>query len=427
MSGNIDVTSIRDFGTMSELRKEWATLHLDAAPGSPFEHPAWAETWAKHYVAEGDLECIAVRDHARDYSLIGFAPLYRRHRGVPGMRATSIQPLGTGRNQALTEVVQVLSLPDRTEEVIRAVVRHLETLDGWNWAQLSLGPGQGWLLPQWFGDPAGTMLRHAKTRPCVVFDDLPSDVTALRSRLKRNIRESIRRSRNRSAKLGGLTFRCVSDVLEIEAAVPELVRLHRMRSQMTGKVEHADILGGMESAFLLEAVRNLAEHGLARIYLAEHAGTPVAAQLVLSDANTDYLSVTGLSPLHWELSLNTMLVYNALQDAVALGRTALNLSTGPSVSKNRWSSTLATYQDFTIVRSDQRSRWLYGAFAHARLAMHQHQEARLHRVKADTTRSQAISRRLSEITCSARSLERRQSLAARQSPHNTQPSNQIPG
>jgi CelD/BcsL family acetyltransferase involved in cellulose biosynthesis len=418
MSG-IVVSAIRDFGALGELRKEWATLHSDAAPGSPFEHPAWAETWAKHYVPDADLECIAVRDPALDCSLIGFVPMYRRHRGVPGMRATSLQPLGTGRNQALTEVVQVLSLPGRTGEVMRAVVRHLETLEGWNWAQLSLGPTQGWLLPQWFGDPAGTRLRHTKTRPCVVFDELPADLDTLRPRLKRNIRESVRRSRNRSAKLGGVTFRCVSDALEIESAVPDLVRLHGMRSQMTGKIEHADILGGTESAFLLEAVRNLAEHGLARIYLAEHTGNPVAAQLVLSDGSTDYLSVTGLDPLYWELSFNTMLVYNALMDAVALGRTALNLSTGPSVSKNRWSSTLATYQDFTVVRSDTRSRWLYGAYAHAGLALHQHQEARLHRVKAEAKRRTPFSRRFGEIACSTASVDVREPLIAIPSVHNT--------
>jgi CelD/BcsL family acetyltransferase involved in cellulose biosynthesis len=404
---------------LGELRKEWATLHSDAAPGSPFEHPAWAESWAKHYVPDGDLECIAVRDLALDGLLIGFVPLYRRYRGVPGMRAIAIQPLGTGRNQALTEVVQVLALPARTAEVLRAVVRHLESLEGWNWAQLSLSPTQGWLLPQWFGDPAGTMLRHTKTRPCVVFDELPADIDALRPRLKRNIRESVRRSRNRSAKLVGVTFRCVSDVLEIDTAVPDLVRLHGMRSQMAGKIEHADVLGGTESAFLLEAVRNLAEHGLARIYLAEHAGEPVAAQLVLSDGNTDYLSVTGLNPLYWELSFNTMLVYNALLDAVALGRTALNLSTGPSVSKNRWSSTLATYHDFTIVRTDTRSRWLYGAYAHAGLALHQHQEARLHRIKGETKRPSPLSRRFGEITCSTASLRRSPSMSASSSAADT--------
>jgi CelD/BcsL family acetyltransferase involved in cellulose biosynthesis len=392
VNAGIEVSAIRDFSALAEVRKEWATLHWDVTPGSPFEHPAWAETWAKYYVPEGDLECVAVRDRAQDGSLIGFAPLYRRHRRFAGRGATCIQPLGTGQNQALTEVVQVLSLPERTGDVLKAVLRHLESLPGWNWAQLSLGPTQGWLVPQWLDDQTKAMIRHIKTRPCIVFDDLPSDMDGLRPRLKRNVRESVRRSRNRSAKIGGVTFRCASDMAEIEAAVPKLVQLHRMRSSMPGKVEHPDILGGTESTFLAEAVRNLAVHGLARVYLAEHAGIPVAAQLVLSDARTDYVSVSGLNPEYWDLSLNTMLVFNALEQAVSQGRATLNLSTGPGVSKNRWSETVATYHDFAIVRSDRRSRWIYGAFAHAGLALEHRRAAKLHRVRPKAVRSPVISR-----------------------------------
>lgn len=390
MSTRIEVTAVRDHSVLAELRKEWATLHWDSAPGSPFEHPAWAETWAKHNVAQGDLECVAVHDNSLECSLIGFAPLYRRRRGPALLGATSIQPLGTGRNQALTEVVQVLALPNRTDEVLRAVVRHLETLDDWNWAQLSLGPAQGWVIPQWLEDPAGATIRHTKTRPCVVFDNLPTDTEALRSRLKRNVREAVRRSRNRSAKLGGMSFRCASDAAEIQAAVPQLTRLHQMRSQMVGKVEHADILCGTESAFLADAVQSLGEQGLARVYLAEHGGKAVAAQLVLSDAHTDYLSVSGLDPRYWDLSLNTMLIHNALTEAVALGRRSLNLSTGPSISKSRWSSTVLAYNDFAIVRSDLRSRSLYNAFAHASLAISHHHESRWHRVKADNARPRSF-------------------------------------
>jgi len=312
----------------------------------------------------------------------------------------------------------VLSLPGRTGEVVRAVLRHVEALEGWNWAQLSLGPTQGWLLPQWLGDPARATIRYSKTRPGVIFDELPSDIDALTPRLKRNVRESIRRSRNRSAKLGGVTFRCASDAADVEAAVPKLVQLHRMRSQLLGKVEHADMLRGMESAFLVEAVRKLAEDGLARVYLAEHAGNPVAAQLVLSDGRTDYLSVSGLNPRYWELSLNTMLIFNALQEAVDLGRTALNLSTGPSIAKNRWSSTVMTNHDFVIVRSDRRSRWLYGAFAHAGLAIQHRHEARLHRIKSDAKRPQAVSRMISEIAWGTLSLGDKWYSAAAQSLHN---------
>jgi CelD/BcsL family acetyltransferase involved in cellulose biosynthesis len=424
VTATIEVGVIREHAALAELSKEWATLHGDAAPGSPFEHPAWVTAWAQYYVPEGQLECVVVRDHSLDGLLIGFAPLYRRYRGVAGLRATCIQPLGTGRNQALTEVVQVLALPGRTAEVIRAVVRHLEAMPDWNWAQVSLGPDQGWLLPQWLDDQNGAMILLAKTRPCVVFEDMPGDAEALRAGLKRNVRESIRRSRNRSAKLGGVTFHCATDVPEIEAAVPKLAQLHRMRSGMPGKVEHSDHLGGIQSAFLAEAVRNLAAYGLARVHLAEHTGQPVAAQLVLSDGHTDYVSISGLNPSYWELSLNTMLIFNVLQEAATLGRTAVNLSTGPSIAKNRWSSKVKTYHDFAIVRTDRRSRWMYGAFAHAGLALTLHEEARFHRIKTGTKSANFLRHTIGEIESGAGPFGRlRAYSAADKSPSSTRPSN----
>lgn len=161
MTERIEVSSIRAHDELGELRKEWAILHCDAAPGSPFEHPGWAETWAKYYVPQSDLECVAVRDHA---------------------------------------------------------------LDG----------------------------------------------------------------------------------------------------------------------------------------------------------------------------------FSAPKEVILLGRSALNLSTGPGISKNRWSSTVTSYNDFAIVRGDRRSRWLYGAFAHAGLVLEHYREARLHRTRAETVRSQPFTEATKRIVRSTK-------------------------
>ncbi len=377
----IETTAIRDAAGLGELRDEWAELHSKSHAGTPFEHPGWAQVWAEYFVPDGDLECVAVRDSDLGGALIGFAPMYRGRHSFAGVRARCIRPLGTGGREELTEVVQVLALPDRTSEVLRALVYHLESLQGWSWAQLSLGPDQGWLLPQWLDDPANGMIKQRNTRPCVIISDLPSDVDSLRSGLKRNVRESVRRSKNRSAKHGGMTFRCASEVDDVATSVRRLIELHRMRARMGGKVEHSDKFSSeLEGDFLVRAASALARDGLARVHLAEHFGEPVAALLVLSDAGTDYLSVTGLNPDFWELSLNTMLIFQALSEAIGRGRRSFNLSTGPDIAKLRWTSTVTTFHDFAIVRSDRKSRLLYAAFAHASLALDNRSDARQHRV-----------------------------------------------
>lgn len=373
----IDITVLNSTSALEAIADEWAELHRRACPGTPFENPGWALTWARHFVAESDLYCLAARD--TDGTLIGFAPMYFQRRSVGPVTMTSLRPFGTGQQQALTEVVQVVIEPPHTQDVLRAIVNHLEGLDGWNWAQLSLSPQQGWLLPQWLQNYGEAIITHRNSRPCVLFDNLPNDPAVLKSGLKRNVKESIRRSRNRSKKRGGMSFRCATEAADVETSVRTLIDLHGMRSRMEGKVEHRDVFAGPEAAFLPEAARGLAERGLARVHLAEDDGRAVAALLVLSDGTTDYISSTGLDPAYWDLSLNTLLIFQALETAAEAGRSAVNLSTGPDIAKMRWSTNVVAFHDFDIVRQDRQSRLLYNTYSHATLARDARAEARKHR------------------------------------------------
>jgi CelD/BcsL family acetyltransferase involved in cellulose biosynthesis len=162
----------------------------------------------------------------------------------------------------------------------------------------------------------------------------------------------------------------------------QLTGLHRKRAEMRGKVGHDDVLRGTrEQEFLTLAVRDLARDGLARVHLATNAGTAVAGMLVLSDGDTDYISVTGLDPRVWSLSLNTLLTFEALSYACRAGRTAVNLSTGPDVAKLRWSPEIRSWNDFVVVRADPVSRWAYGAYSHVSFALQRRQERTRHAVR----------------------------------------------
>jgi CelD/BcsL family acetyltransferase involved in cellulose biosynthesis len=378
----ITAQSLRTWDELEAVQHEWAALHAASRPGSPFEHPAWAMAWARSFVPDGDLECIGIRDGGPDGQLIGFAPLYRHRAGVGALAVECVRPLGTGRGQALTEVVQVLALPERGAQVLRAVVRHLEELPGWQWLHISLGPEQGWFVPQWLRDEPAHLIEHRATRPCVVVSPLPADVDDLLRSLKRNVRESVRRAHNRSARLGGVTMLAATDVPAVLSGLEDVTRLHRERSRLRGKIAHGDVLRApARREFLAAAVRGLAAHGLARVHLAQHKDDVVAALLVLSDGDTDYLSVSGFDPGYWSLGLNTALTFEALAHAVRAGRTAVNLSSGPDVAKLRWSTRIRTWNDFAVVRPDPLSRCLYGTYSHVSLSLRHRQERRRHRIR----------------------------------------------
>lgn len=376
---SFEVSTIETFAELESVLAEWSELHRAAGSGSPFEHPSWAATWARSFVGDGDLMSVAVRDR-RGGKLVGFAPFYRRRHSSFAAGATCVQPLGMGAGHALTEVSEILCAPGLTSKVLPAVIGHLEDVPGWNWLQLTLGPEQGWLVPQWLRDRASSSVLHRGVRPCVLFRGLPPTRPELVTALKRNVRESLRRGVNRTRKIDGFDLRVVSSPDEVEEALAVVAGLHHQRAALSGKVSHSDLVADLDQQrFLRQAAGYLAADGLARVHLAAVGDRKVAGLLVMSDGSTDYVSLTGLDPVYWDLNLNTLLIFEALVAAGERGRTSMNLSTGPDVSKLRWSPEIATYHDFAVVRGDLRSQKLYGAYSHVSLARRHRQERLRHR------------------------------------------------
>ncbi len=167
--------------------------------------------------------------------------------------------------------------------------------------------------------------------------------------------------------------------------LPELVDLHGRRSRLPGKVVHPHTLSDPRSvSFVAETVHTLAVAGLARIHLARQRGRAAAALLVLSDGDTDYVTLTGMDPEFWELGLPTILLADALSHAAHDKKSAVNLSTGPDTAKLRWSSTIAAFNDFVVMSGRQRSRLAHAAYAHLGVAARLRQERLRHRVAGES-------------------------------------------
>ena len=378
---DIHTIALRDFASIEKTRYEWVDLINEARTGCPFVHPEWAIAWARHFVDECDLEFLAFREGSADGKLVGIAPLYRKLYSSLGFGAVALVPIGTGRSEAITEVMQVLISTDRTQEVMREMVQHIGDSADWDWGQLPVAPSHGWPVPQWLGTSSPSVLRHDKTKACLVFEDLPDTPELLAPRLKRNLKESLRRTRNRSAKLGGVELGCADDRESVGRVLPHLFALHRARSRMPGKVVHPDVVSGEVEVFLSEVVPRMADGGLARVHFAERDGRPIAAQLVLSDGYGDYASISGFDPDYWDLGLNTMLIYEALVAAIVGGRDRVNLSAGPNIAKGRWTSKIECYQEFSIVRQARRSRFFYVAYLHASIIRDARGERLRHKVR----------------------------------------------
>jgi CelD/BcsL family acetyltransferase involved in cellulose biosynthesis len=223
-------------------------------------------------------------------------------------------------------------------------------------------------------------------------------VPALHVGLKRNLLESTRRARNRLDRAGQPWVIVAHEhVDDIAATLPVLAQLHAARAQLTGRRSHPDQLGlGARRAFLGEALHAMAARRQAQILTLDVAGTPVAAQLVLTAPGGSYLGLSGVDPEWWHVSAVTLLQLHAAQLAVERGQAAFNLSVGPSVSKLRWSEQIRQHPEFIVCGPRWSSRLAFTGYRMLAAAAAVHRESQRHQTagkwKRDSRQEEGDSR-----------------------------------
>jgi CelD/BcsL family acetyltransferase involved in cellulose biosynthesis len=360
----LTVQSLRCDELTSDRSARWAEL-FGQQPGvaNPFCSPVWVTHWLRHYVPRQDQRILWVGDGAE---LVGVAPLYVQRIRVAGMPvAVRLTMAGSGRTTPL-ELPELLSAPGHERAVVRAVIQHSLTEDV-AWCEISLGRRHGWFPPATSGTPGWvpvTFQRHQRARACVVLE-LADSWAMTRAGLKRNVKESLRRARNRLARDGrpwAVRHRHGAD-LDV-AAVDRLMRLHAVRSAFGGSwARHTDAYADPAHRQLMRAVLPLL--GAARqasIAELELGGRVVAAQLVLHAPGTLYFHSSGFEPDVWQLSPVTALQEAAIQAGIDDGARWVNFSPGPNEAKSRWSDGLHVVDDFAYGAGGRPDLARYTAF-----------------------------------------------------------------
>lgn len=349
---------------LEDLRPEWERLFQDSATTNPFLHPTWLLAWCDSFVGPSEIEVLVVRQGGR---LVGVAPFYRRRVGRPhGPGSVHLRVFGTGRHGELTEVPGVLVHPYWTRSAFRRLVGYLlDDTSGWDWVEIPFGHHQGWFEPEWVQRGGGGRVAsviHKGTKPCVVMP-LSGDWDATFARLKRNVRESVRRGRNRLDRSGRKWAFEVVGAESFMSFVNTLAKLHGARAAMPGTVRHPDVLANSEVRRFLELVGERSmrgDHLLPCILRVD--GRAVAARLILLAGDTMYLSLSGFDPAYWHEGVATVLLAECLRLGSRNGIRAANFGTGVDVSKLRWSVNLERHQDFILVAPRLRSRLAFSVY-----------------------------------------------------------------
>ncbi len=384
-TGDISVTAMTSLAEVRAFASEWSEFAQAADAGNPFVHPDWMVPWAERFVRPNErIWLLAARQHGR---LIGVAPFYRRSWGS-GL-AHSMQLWGTGRNVRFVELPQLLLDPDEPRKAARALISGLIAESrAWDWACVSFQP-ELWLDPDWL-PKGGSMIvlmkvvRFSVVRPV---DRVTPPV------LKRNVRESLRRGRNRldRAYPGRWSIDSATDRADILHALSDLAALHYARSTIIGKEVHRDELRDQaDVSFLSAALSASADRGGACIYRLLVDGRAVAALLVLRAAESSYFLLSGMSEQFWDYSPVTLLQGRAIDDAIKLGHRQVNLSTGPDRAKTRWSEHIVASPEFVLAPDRPLSLGKFGAYWLASAAAAVKRDRNRHEVLLPTYRKRLV-------------------------------------
>lgn len=346
---------------LAALEPEWIDLFVRARAKNPFAHPSWVIPWFRHFVPDRDERIVVAM--RREGELVAVAPIYYRHYGVGPLRARALQVAGGSprSNDRLTEMSEILTLPGDRRKIFRGLVHHLALeVGGWDWLGVTLSPGQGWFEGDWLPDDwrrRGAFAVHKAVRTFVVLP-LPASWSELR--LKRNLKEALRRSKNRLAALDVPTEISFVEGEGLPHAVEGLMRLHGRRAEMAGRLTHDDYFQDPTTAALIrDAAQKWSSSGGATAAFLSLDGAPIAGRLLLDANRTHFLSFSGFEPEHWRLGASASLMAASIRRAIDLGGELVNFSVSPDSAKLRWSEQLDFQHEFVAVAPARRSRYLF--------------------------------------------------------------------
>jgi CelD/BcsL family acetyltransferase involved in cellulose biosynthesis len=347
------VTKITSAEALDSLRADYDDLNRECALALPFTLLEWHRAWCASFLAA----TAAIEDSLLVYVVrlatgrcVGIVPMVHTRRSVGPFNVCSLALLGADR--ALTEIRMPLIAPGYDTLVARLVQQELGKIGHWDWIQWIGATGA-------FGRGLAGSAELRWQPPIVDYLlDLPADWETFRKNLKRNIRESLRHCYN-SLKRDQREFSLVvlDSPQDIHRGLVDFLRLHAMRAQLQGTVDHPDHFASASSqAFLREVCAQLAVRGITRVFQLIVDGQVVATRIGFVMGDTLYLYYSGFDPAFARYSVMTTALAEIIKFAIATGIRTVNLSPGTDVGKTRWGPREVPISQLVQVKRSIRSR-----------------------------------------------------------------------
>lgn len=331
--------------TLEELddrRAEWRDLVASSEFPTAFADPAWILAWWRNYGEHHEPWCLSLEDAGGSLLAVTVLAYHR----TPLKRTLTFAGGDWNGLETLTCAAGVE--PRFSTLLLRELAARQREWDVWRVKRLPADSALARMLLS--GDGALRAAAHnVRQQPYL---QLPETVDAFESRFAAKQRNTQRRKSRRLAELG-VKPRLVRDPAEVESALRELLDLRRRRAIEQGQ-RHAHMDARFER-FLLEAVRGMLPHG-ARLWTLELDGHTLASRLNFVQGSREHSYLLGLGEKHANLSPGSTLERHTIYQAIAEGRTELDLGPGRDEYKYRLGAIDRALARLVVVSRSARGR-----------------------------------------------------------------------
>lgn len=310
----IDVISAVD--ELDALAPEWDALWRRTASATPFQSPQWLLPWFSAFGAGGELAVIASRDDGG--ALTTVAPLYILR------DEDSDESLGMFLGTGISDYLDVIGSDD--------ILPALATLNCQLWDLQQLRPSSPLLsapLPATFSENVEDQ------EPCPVLS-LEGAGEELEHIVSTHFRKKIRYYRRAIARNATVTVESATEN-NLDALLDALFALHAARWERRGL---PGVLGDETTqTFHRDAARRLMKAGALRMYATRRDDRIVAVFYGFAHGGVVYYYLSGYDPELEKMSIGTLLVAHAMEQAVRDGATSFDFLRGAEEYKYAWGAT----------------------------------------------------------------------------------------
>ena len=321
----LDIEEVTTIEALEKLRPEWSALWARCPTSTLFQSPEWLIPWWRH-IGEGELWTLVLRQAGR---LVGLAPLYIYVK--PGSSEREVFLLGI----ATTDYLDALFDQEFASSGAAAVFARLDAArHRWDVCDLQQLRPQSPLL----NAPMPEDWHEEVTRqePCL-FLELPTAVGEFPRLLPRRTRKNLRYYWHRAEIMGPA---CVERANErnLDELLGALFRLQRARWSARGLAEMSATEAVRKAHW--ETAPALLSHGALRLY-----GLRLADRIVASLYGFTYTTagkkqasayLSGFDPSLEGLSLGTLVLDYAVQEAIREGAAEFDFLRGREAYKYHW-------------------------------------------------------------------------------------------